>query len=123
MKIAIITGLTLGFGKASALLFAQEGASVIVCDHSRTRANAEKLSQEAKTLPSEVVYHGCEIIKQQDINSLGKFTLEKFGKVDMMVNNAIIDIPGARLENVLLKDGKMVFMNCFMVMIWKTPKN
>lgn len=103
-KIAIITGSTLGLGKASALLFAQEGASVIVCDRGRTPANAEKLLQEAKNLPGEVVYRVCDIMKQQDINSLVAFTLEKFGRVDVMVNNAIIDIPGARLENVLLKD-------------------
>ena len=42
-KVAIITGATLGLGKAGALLFAKEGASVVICDRGRTPENAQKV--------------------------------------------------------------------------------
>jgi len=47
-KVAIITGATLGLGKAAALLFAKEGASVVVCDRGRTPENAQKVLDAAE---------------------------------------------------------------------------
>ena len=47
-KVAIITGASLGLGKAAALLFAREGASVVICDRGRTPENAEKVLKEAE---------------------------------------------------------------------------
>ena len=47
-KVAIITGATLGLGKASALLFAQEGASVVICDRGRTPENATPATETPK---------------------------------------------------------------------------
>ena len=41
-KVAIVTGATLGLGKAATLLFAREGASVVICDRGRTPENAER---------------------------------------------------------------------------------
>ena len=46
-KVGIITGATLGLGKAAALLFAREGASVAICDRGRTPENAERVLDAA----------------------------------------------------------------------------
>ena len=101
---AIITGSTQGLGKAAALLFAREGASVVICDRGRTPANAQRVLQEAEGLAGEVVYQVCDIMQRADIKALASFALKRFGKVDVMVNNAIIDNPSARLEEVKLTD-------------------
>ena len=103
-KVAIITGATLGLGKAAALLFAKEGASVVICDRGRTPENAQRVLAEAEGLSGEIAYKTCDVMKKEDITALVEFTLERYGRVDVMANNAIIDNPGGLLENVALED-------------------
>ena len=89
-KVAIITGATLGLGKASALLFAQESAAVVICDRGRTPENAQKVLQQAEGLKGEIIYKKCDVLKPEDITALAQFCLQRYGKVDIMANNAII---------------------------------
>ena len=103
-KVAIITGSTLGLGKASALLFASEGGRVVTCDRGRTPENSQKLLTEADTLPGEIVYRQCDVMKKEEIVELVDYTKEKFGRIDIMVNNAIIDNPQGPFEDIKLKD-------------------
>ena len=103
-KVAIITGATLGLGKAAALLFADEGASVVICDRGRTPENSKKVLEEATGLTGEIAYKRCDVMKPEDISALVEFTLRRYGRIDVMVNNAIIDNPGGLLEDVTLKD-------------------
>ena len=103
-KVVIITGSTLGLGKASALLFAREGAKVVTCDRGRTPENAQKLLSEAAGFAGEVVYKKCDVMNKDDIKALCDFTKSKYGRVDVMVNNAIIDNPAGEIEELRLKD-------------------
>ena len=103
-KVAIITGATLGLGKAAALLFAREGASVVICDRGRTPENAEKVLKEAKGLSGEIAYKKCDVLIKENIVALVKFTLERYGRVDIMVNNAIVDTKMGKLEDIPLDD-------------------
>jgi NAD(P)-dependent dehydrogenase (short-subunit alcohol dehydrogenase family) len=103
-KVVIITGSTLGLGKAAALIFAREGAKVVTCDRGRTPENAQKLLNEAEGLAGEVVYKRCDVMNPDDIISLCDFTKNEYGSIDVMVNNAIIDNPGGKLEDVKLQD-------------------
>ena len=103
-KVAIITGATLGLGKAGALLFAKEGASVVICDRGRTPENAQKVLKGAEGLSGEIAYKTCDVMKKEDITALVQFTLEQYGRIDIMVNNAMIDSPGGLLEDVTLED-------------------
>ncbi len=103
-KVSIITGATLGLGRAAALLFAKEGASVVICDRGRTPENAQEVLKLAECFSGEVVYKICDVMKKEEIISLVEFTLERYGKVDVMANNAIIDNPGGMLEDVTVED-------------------
>ena len=103
-KVAIITGATLGLGKAGALAFAREGASVVICDRGRTPENAQKVLAEAEGLSGEIAHKRCDVMIKEDITALVQFTVERYGRVDVMVNNAIIDNPGGMLEEVTLQD-------------------
>jgi 3(or 17)beta-hydroxysteroid dehydrogenase len=103
-KVAIITGSTLGLGKAAALILAREGAKVVTCDRGRTPENAQKLLNEAEGLAGEVVYKRCDVMNPDDIIALCDFTKNEYGRVDVMVNNAIIDNPSGKLEDVKLQD-------------------
>ncbi|MBS11877.1 MAG: short-chain dehydrogenase [Gemmatimonadetes bacterium] len=103
-KVAIITGSTLGLGKAAALLFAREGARVVTCDRGRNPENAEKLLKEASGLPGEIVYKQCDVMNATDIVALCEFTKATYGRIDVMVNNAVIDNPGGMVDEVKLQD-------------------
>jgi dihydroanticapsin dehydrogenase len=80
-KIAIVTGGSRGIGKATAKLFAQEGASVVITgnDNARVQSCAKELN---------VIGIDGDIRKTQDVENVVRKTLEKFGKIDILVNNA-----------------------------------
>lgn len=81
-KVAIITGSGTGIGKAIATAFAREGAKVIVVDFSgQQNAVAEALG------PNAVPFQ-ADISKEEDIQALFAHTVEVFGRVDSLVNNA-----------------------------------
>ena len=103
-KVAIITGATLGLGKAAALLFAREGASVVICDRGRTPEHAEAVLREAQGLSGEIAYQTCDIMNRDDITALVQFALQRYERIDVLVNNAIIDNPGGSIEQVRLQD-------------------
>ncbi len=85
-KIAIITGAASGIGKATALLFAAEGASVSICDLAE-----EKLGQTADEIISKggsVLATRCDLSKFDEIKAFVDSTVAEFETVDILVNNA-----------------------------------
>lgn len=80
-KVVIITGGSRGIGKATANLFAKEGASVVI-----TAKNNTRLQSAAKELG--VVGFVGDIRRSDDIENVVKKTLDEFGKIDILVNNA-----------------------------------
>jgi len=95
-KVALITGGARGIGKAVALLFAQEGADIVIGDVNieeagKTCLEIEALGRKSLALQMDVTdYDKC----QEAINKI----LDKFGKVDILVNNA-----GITKDNLLLR--------------------
>ena len=85
-KVAIITGAAAGIGKATAILFAAEGAAVSICD-----IDDEKLPQTVNEITAnggKVLARICDLSKVEEIQALVEATVEKFGTVDILVNNA-----------------------------------
>lgn len=85
-KVAIITGGASGIGKASAFLFAQEGASVAVVDMNEYEGLAvvEKIKKEG----GEAFYINADVSKASDCASMVDQTEKKFGRLDVIFNNA-----------------------------------
>ncbi len=81
-KVAIVTGGSRGIGKATAALFAKEGANVSITAKDQTR-----LENTAKELKNVIAISG-DIRKEIDVQNVVRKTLEKFGKIDILVNNA-----------------------------------
>ena len=101
-KTAIITGAASGMGKAMALLFAQEGAHVIVADLHQESIDAvlEEIKQAGGTAFGMV----CNVALEADIKKLVKFTQGHFNTVDVLVNNAgVMDdfMPVDQVSNAL----------------------
>lgn len=94
-KVAIITGAAKGMGKEEAILFAKEGAKVVVADI---------LKDEAELVANEIIKNGGEALgykldvsKAKDWKKLAEDIEKKWGKVDVLVNNAGI-FPASGIE-------------------------
>jgi len=85
-KVAIVTGASRGIGKAIALGFAREGSDVVMC--SRQLPDVEKVAEEARTSGARALAVRCDVSKEEDVNDMVRKTIEEFGKVDILVNNA-----------------------------------
>ena len=90
-KVAIITGAGSGIGKAAAILFAKEGAKVVVSDISE--ANGNSAVEEIKKNGGEAFFVKADSSKAEDNEALVKQTVQKYGTLDIAVNNAGIGGP------------------------------
>src|SRR3989338_3635872 len=93
-KIALITGSSKGIGKATALLFAKEGAKIVV-NYFSSEKEAFAIVDEIKKIGSETIAIKCDVSKESDVKKLVQATIDKFGKIDILKNNAgiVFDVP------------------------------
>ena len=97
-KVALITGGTSGIGAETARLFIQEGAKVMISGRSEEKGRmlSEELGENSQYLLSDVT-------KEEDIENSIKETVNQFGKLDILFNNAGGPV-GAGIEKVTQKD-------------------
>lgn len=95
-KVAVVTGSTSGIGVGIAKAFAAEGAKVVVCGRREEKGQAvvDSILKDG----GEACYHFMDITVTESIEALLKDTAKKYGKIDILVNNA---------ANVALKDGRV----------------
>lgn len=85
-KIALITGAGSGIGKAIAILFAREGAKVVLADINQP--NLEAVATEIKYAGGVAAIFASDVSRSADVKLLFDFTLRTFGSLDILVNNA-----------------------------------
>ena len=91
-RVAIVTGGARGIGKAIALLFAQEGADIAICDvNQETLASAKK---EIEALGRKVLAEVVDVTKADQVDNFTQKTLDNFKKIDILINNAGITRDG-----------------------------
>lgn len=91
-KVAIITGAAAGIGRASAKLFAQEGAGVVAVD--LDRRGTEALADEIASDGGKAIAIAADVSQQAAALEIVRRTSEQFGRVDILFNNAGIVLPG-----------------------------
>ena len=87
-KVALVTGAAVGIGKAAALLLAENGAKTVIVD-----LNEEKLEEVRAQIVSnggEAIAYKCDVSDEAGVYDLVKDATEKFGTVDILVNNAAL---------------------------------
>lgn len=82
-KVAIITGSSRGIGAATAKLFAQEGAKVVV-NYKSNKEAAEKIAQE---IGNNCLVIQADVSKETEVKRLVRETIKRFGRIDILVNN------------------------------------
>ena len=92
-KVAVVTGASKGIGKAIATRFAREGAKVVLS--SRSMNALEEGVGEIKAFGGEATALSVDIRKVESINELIKNSVDRYGRLDLLVNNAGITMGGA----------------------------
>ena len=133
-KVAIVTGGTSGIGKATAIAFAEKGATVVIVDWIE---NEETLNL-IKASGGEAIFVKCDVSKATEVKAMVEKTIAAFGRIDYAFNNAGIEgtnaktadcteenwdkTIGVNLKGIwlcmkyeipeILKQGKGVIINC-----------
>jgi 7-alpha-hydroxysteroid dehydrogenase len=105
-KVAIITGAGRGIGAACAKAFAEAGASVVV--GARTVEEIEATAAAIRALGGSALAQQCDVMKEEQLEALVKVTLDTYGRLDIVVNNAGGSRPGPAL-----KTSTQDFVNAF----------
>ncbi len=97
-KVAIITGAGSGIGRASAYLFAKEGAKLVVADIND--AGGKETVANIKADGGEAIFVHTDVSVASELENLVKAAKNKFGKIDILFNNAGIGLAGSPIENI-----------------------
>jgi NAD(P)-dependent dehydrogenase (short-subunit alcohol dehydrogenase family) len=103
-KVAVVTGASSGVGRDIALLFAKEGAKVVAV--ARRAERLADLEAQSKALPGEIVAFAGDISIEETNEKMIDFAIAKFGKFDILINNAgLMDnfAPAENLDTELLQ--------------------
>src|SRR5258708_1051588 len=106
-KFAIVSGASRGIGRSIAEVFVREGAHVVICGRKQ-----ETLDQVARELGPRVKPVACHVGRPADLEQMVAGTMQQFGKIDILVNNAATNIAqGPALEMDEGQFDKMVEIN------------
>jgi 3-oxoacyl-[acyl-carrier protein] reductase len=114
-KVAIVTGAGSGFGEAIAKLFAQQGASVAVADIRKDAA--ERVASEIASNGGQALALSTDVTRGDQVDAMVRNTIDRFGKLDIMVNNAgtthksqpLLDVDEATFDRVYSVNVKSIF--------------
>ncbi|KAF2109836.1 short-chain dehydrogenase/reductase-like protein [Lophiotrema nucula] len=123
-KVAIITGSASGIGRATALAYAREGARIVCSDIREEPRELRKESsdlttmQELESIKADFIFQKADTTKSEDVEALVKKAVEKYGRLDIMVNNAgvafddypVWDFPEEFYDTTLAVNTKGVFL-------------
>lgn len=99
-KVAIVTGSSRGIGRDMAMVLAQAGAAVVVAARTeqvwdtRLPGTIYEVAEQIRSFGGRALPVKTDVTKDEDLENLVQRTLEEFGRLDILVNNAAILIPG-----------------------------
>ena len=85
-KVALVTGGSRGLGREMVLAFAARGADVVIA--SRKAHNCAAVAEEVRALGRDALPHGCHVGHWDELRGLADAAYDRFGKVDILINNA-----------------------------------
>lgn len=103
-RVAIVTGSSRGIGKDIALAFAAEGADVVVAARSETQPDPRlpgtihETAREVEALGRRALAVKTDITNEEEVAAMAQRTLDTFGRIDILVNNAAVLVPRGILE-------------------------
>jgi NAD(P)-dependent dehydrogenase (short-subunit alcohol dehydrogenase family) len=114
-KVAIITGGASGIGRASALLFAKEGAAVMIAD--LNQAAGQALERELSMSGHRSAFQACDVTQAAECRRVVEHALQQFGRLDILFNNAgiirratVLDLSEEDWDRVMHVNVKSIFL-------------
>ncbi|MEM9030629.1 MAG: SDR family oxidoreductase [Pseudomonadota bacterium] len=112
-KVAIVTGAASGFGRGIAQLYAREGAKVCVAD-----LNGQGARDVANEIGPSAIHAAADVANTDDVRAMVAATVDAFGGVDVMVNNAgythknqpMLDVSEAEFDRIFDVNVKAIFL-------------
>lgn len=95
-KVALVTGASQGLGRALALAYAEEGAKIVI--NSRNESSIKPVAEEAEGKGAEVLALAADVSDGGDVQRLVNAAVERFGRIDVLVNNAGVLGPRVTIE-------------------------
>jgi NAD(P)-dependent dehydrogenase (short-subunit alcohol dehydrogenase family) len=89
-KVVIVTGASRGIGRSIALLFAQQGARVVLS--ARDKRELEKVARPIGLQKGQALVIPCDVTRENQVKNLIKKTLQKYRRIDILINNAGLGI-------------------------------
>jgi len=96
-KITIITGAGSGIGRSTALAFARKGADLVIADLSEERL--AEVAREIEVLGARVLTRQVDVSKREEVDAFAKFVHRERGRVDILHNNAGVNLSGTVAES------------------------
>ena len=119
-RIALITGGDSGIGRAVAILFAKEGADIVISYLSEHKDAKETCRIVEETYGRTCVLIPGDISRESHCNSIVNKTVKKFGRIDILVNNAALHYETKTLEDVTTARLRKTFETNIFSMFWIT---
>jgi NAD(P)-dependent dehydrogenase (short-subunit alcohol dehydrogenase family) len=85
-KVAMVAGASRGLGRALALAYAKEGASIVI--NARSEESIRPVAEAAESVGAEVLALAADVSKSADVERLVSAATRRFGRIDVLVNNA-----------------------------------
>ena len=104
-KVVVITGGTMGIGEGCARVFCAAGASVVICARDSVKGLLKEKELNALK-QGECIFRKCDVSSPEEIKNLIEFTIEKFGRLDCLINNAGWHPPEVLIDDISIDDFK-----------------
>ncbi|PWA11179.1 hypothetical protein DCC39_09400 [Pueribacillus theae] len=108
-KVTIVTGAGRGIGKSIALGMAEAGSNIVLC--SRTESELEQVAEEINGRGADVFAVPCDVTKREDIQRVVDLTVERFERIDTLINNAGMTIKMPAVDFTLEDWNKVLSIN------------
>lgn len=118
-KVALITGGDSGIGKATALLFAKEGADIVIAYLSETK-DAKQTQKEVEAFSRKCTLIKGDLGKESHCKKVIETAIKKHKKIDIIVNNAGLHWEAESIENISTEQLLKTFQNNFFSYFWIT---
>lgn len=114
-KVVLITGASYGIGRECALFFANLGCNIIITYNKNCNLANNVVLSIKDNFDVNIDSLKCDITNEIDVNNLFEFVKNKYGKLDILINNAALS-----LDNYMLDKTKDEFMRVLEVNVWGT---
>jgi 3-oxoacyl-[acyl-carrier protein] reductase len=116
-RVALVTGAGRGFGRTMAVAFAREGAAVVV-NYQASAAAAKEVVGEIEALGRPALAVQADVAREDQVRSMVEWALDRFGRIDVLVNNAGIMTRGAFADTPLAAYESMWAINVSGTFLW-----